>query len=146
MLKVIVWIAAPAALASTLLLAASGLEPADAKGKTQTCSDHFNACDKRCMDRYGLKTEKGVQQYLSCGNRTCMPQYKNCQKTEGGSPAGTKDTGGKKGPHIGPSDKTVQPNPSPPKGGMPTPRGGTFQQSAPQGSGGGGPILRSGKR
>jgi hypothetical protein len=148
---------APVTLASALLVLVSGWQLAEGKAAVSTCQTRFDGCTKRCLETYPLSKDKGASQGHSqgdaCITRTCSKQYNNCTKAEGnksGGGAGVKDTGGtgkppKAGAGTTPGGGVVTDPRSPPKGtGTRAPVVGVYSQPSTTGSGGSGPILRSG--
>jgi hypothetical protein len=114
----------PAALATALLVLASGWDAAHSKPKVDPCQQKYDACFKRCMDRYGgVKTEH--PQEMSCIDRTCAKQRDNCQKED------PKSAGSSKSPkeEAGPGAK--QNNAKPKKGFDGTPSTGTWVPNSP---------------
>lgn len=98
--KAIIPTVAPAILASALLVLASAWESAETAPVKNSCEDRYNACAKRCVERYIDSFKKtGRDQTMSCFDRSCAPQKRNCeeaQKTPKAPKAsgGVKDTGG----------------------------------------------------
>ena len=143
MRKVVTRIVAPATLASALLILASGWEQAASKPIKQgtVCAQGLRACHANCA-RYPLGPFR-----TSCESR-CSSGYDKCMKPGG---AGKVDTGGtgkppKAGSSTSPGGGVATDPKSPPKAtGTRAPVvGGVFSQPTTTGSGGSGPILRSG--
>src|SRR5262245_13131238 len=145
MRKFIIWTVAAASLACALVLLASRWEPAEGRDFKPwgQCTTRHASCVERCMLRVCPSCE-----FTPCIQRTCDKQYDNCIKSLGNRPqsgGGVKDTGGgvatqpkssTKGTGTPSLDNKWHGPTSVPKS------SGAWNQS--QGSGGTGPILKSG--
>ncbi|HWE19976.1 MAG TPA: hypothetical protein VG758_22805 [Hyphomicrobiaceae bacterium] len=93
---------APAALATALLALASGWDAAQSKSNVDPCTQRFTACLKRCDQRYGGGSDyfkkTGRDGTLSCLDRTCSPQKRNCEAQNPKSPKSSPSPKGEGSP------------------------------------------------